>query len=235
MTKIIIANWKRHPETLEQAVELYQQESEMARRYPALTVVICPPTQFITTLAERDNQFLGAQDVFWQLGDNNYGVKFVLVGHSDQRYPSAGVGDSDEVVNQKLKTALASAVKPILLVGEKEQGEDRITVVTAQLTANLAGLTPEEINKVTIAYEPVWAISTHPGAEPDRPENALAAAKIVENITGKTAILYGGSVNQQNITDYLRYSQIAGAVIGGASLDAERWRKILEVVTKLDS
>src|SRR3989338_1480928 len=118
MSKIIVANWKNHPENLEEARELFEFSVSEAAKYPNLKTVICPPEQFLSGLP---------------LKTINYGVKYSLVGHSDRRYPPVGGGDSDEIVNQKLKIALESEVIPILLVGEKEKDENRETVLQKQL------------------------------------------------------------------------------------------------------
>ena len=249
-SKILIANWKAHPETIDLAKDLFTLELEVAQKHPTVQVIICPPTHWLSELsalyADRMTlQFaLGAQDVFWKFGEENYGVKYVLVGHSDRRYPTRatpeaatrreeGEGDTDKVVNQKIKIALESGVTPVLLVGERNKGDNRQAVIEQQLTLGLAGLSAEMLEKVMIAYEPVWAISTNPNAEPDTSENTLQAAKIIENITGKKTILYGGSVNETNITDFLSHSQISGAVIGRASLRPEQWGEMLAKVAKI--
>lgn len=224
MSKIVIANWKAHPNTPAEAQALFEAETGTAAKYPNIKIVICPPAEFIKKLGAN-----GTQDVFWQANGDNFGVKYALVGHSDQRV----AGDTDEIINQKLKIALASGVTPVLLVGEKEKSEIRQAVLKKQLTADLAGLSISQIDKILICYEPVWAISTNLGAESDKPENTLSAAKIIEQIAGKKTILYGGSVNSANVADFLRHHAIAGAVIGQASLDPTEFTEILKIVSEL--
>ncbi|HEY4484589.1 MAG TPA: triose-phosphate isomerase [Candidatus Paceibacterota bacterium] len=239
MNKLIIANWKNHPETLEEAKELFEFEVAEALKYPNIKTVICPPEPFLKSRAEINREFVGAQDVFWESGAENYRVKCSLVGHSDRRYPLVGGGDTDEIINQKVKIALESGVVPVLLVGEKERGDDRQEILEKQLTAGLFDLSTSDVDRIVIAHEPVWAISTNPNAEPDKPENTLKAFKVINDFLFETyglepkAILYGGSVNQNNVADFLKHPEISGAVIGGASLRKEEFANILKIASEL--
>ncbi len=237
MDKIIIANWKNNPATLNEAKELFSFESAEAKKYPNIKVAICPPEKFFKEVADSNPAYLGAQDFFWQLGEV-VPAKYVLIGHSDRRY---GLGETDEVINQKLKAALAAGVTPVLLVGERNKNDDRKTVLEEQLTKSFANLLTSGVRKVLIAYEPVWAISTNPDAEPDIPENTLEAIRIIgqvlnskfEILNSKLVYLYGGSVNKSNVADFLKHSEISGAVIGGASLRKEEFAEILKIVETL--
>ncbi len=190
---------------------------------------------------------LGSQDLFWE-GSGPYtgeisaemltpfNVRYVLVGHSDRRYK---IGETDEIINKKIKAAIKADITPILLVGEQKKGDDRTVVIEKQLAVDLGDLTSEQVSRVLITYEPVWAISTQPNAEPDTPENTLKAIKIIDNfITTNyklqtTNYLYGGSVNQKNVADFLKHPEISGAVIGGASLRKEEFTEILKIVSNL--
>ncbi|OGN19049.1 MAG: hypothetical protein A3F25_02955 [Candidatus Yanofskybacteria bacterium RIFCSPHIGHO2_12_FULL_45_19b] len=263
MEKLIIANWKAHPETLAEGRVLYSAELALAEKYASVKTVICPPVEMVKELSEIDSKHLGSQDVFWQPDEDNYGVRYVLVGHSDRRYPSSGAGDTNEVINAKIRVALASKATPILLVGERNKGDDRELVLSEQLSKSLSSLSPDELGKILICYEPVWAIS-RPAPEiapafgklgqvpvgisdefqqkgnlgsgtfyhSDTPENILIVATIIKQITGAETILYGGSVNSQNVADFLQHSEISGVVVGEASLDATEFENILQVVSK---
>ena len=256
MSKIIVANWKNHPENLEEARKLFDFSVTEAAKYPNLKTVICPPEQFLSGLPLKTINyklktiFVGAQDVFWESGAENYRVKYSLVGHSDRRYPPVGGGDTDEIVNQKLKIALESEVTPILLVGEKEKDENRETVLRKQLSSDLHNFLTSDVRKVIIAYEPVWAISTNLNGHADTPENALQAAGFINDfLTANYGVrpkplakedklqtanfLYGGSVDQDNVADFLKYPEISGAVIGGASLRKEEFATILKIASEL--
>ena len=261
--KIIIANWKNHPSTLIEAQELFRAEVSMAEQYKNVQTVICPPKEFLEQLARdvvgtvfashsvlnswpkclRDKNYvprkslaIGAQDVFWEKSSDDFLVSHVLVGHSDRRYD---LGETDEVVNFKLKTALGAGVVPILFVGEKEKGENREKVLLDQLTKDLIGLLPEQIAKILFCYEPVWAISTNPVAEADSPENALEAIKFIQNFiaekyhTQTIHCLYGGSVNENNVAVFLNNPEINGVVVGGASLHLEKFANVLKIVANI--
>ena len=265
MEKLIIANWKAHPETLAEGRALYGAELALAEKYTNVKTVICPPVDMTKELSEVDSKHLGSQDVFWQPDEDNYGVRYVLVGHSDRRYPrGGGEGDSDEIINAKIRVALASKTIPILLVGERNETENRAEVLNIQLSKGLAGLNDDELAKVLICYEPVWAIS-RPAPEiapafgklgqvpveisdgfqqkgklgsgtfyhPDTSANTLEAKKIIDRILfGNSSILYGGSVNSRNVADFLQHPEISGVVVGGASLNAEEFSKILQLTSE---
>ncbi len=128
---------------------------------------------------------------------------------------------------------------PVLLVGEKNREDDRRQILEKQLSADLEDLDSGQISKVLIAYEPVWAISTTPGAEPDTPKNTLEAIKIISEFLTThyslptTHCLYGGSVTEKNIADFLSHPEISGAVIGGASLRKDEFAEMLTIVSKI--
>lgn len=256
-TKIVIANWKANPATLDEAQEIFGAAITSAKKYEKIKTIICPPFVFLEELAklvyfydnnQPVNTFLGAQDIFWgktgpYTGEipaemlRQFGVSHVLIGHSDRRYT---IGESDEVINKKIKAALGAEITPILLVGEKERTDAREDVLVDQLSRDLEGISPDQITNILIAYEPVWAISTQKDSQPDTPESALEAVKIIKKIIAKNYkietinCLYGGSVNENNVDDYLKYPEMVGAVIGGASLRKDEFGGILKVVSEIE-
>lgn len=254
MTKIIIANWKMSPATLEEAKDLFSFVVSKVSQLNAdnLQVIVCPPFVFIEELykmldaSHPSGLGLGAQDIFWESSGaytgeistemlKNFKISHVLIGHSDRRYV---LGESDETINKKIKAALTSGIKPVLLVGERETDDIREDVLVDQISRDLEGLTANEVSQILFAYEPVWAISTNPGAKADTPENALAAVKFIAQVLARSwkleagSYLYGGSVNQQNINSFLNQPGIIGAVVGGASLRKEEFGKILEIASQ---
>lgn len=254
MSKILIANWKMNPQTLDEAKDLFEATIKAAAVFPNVQTIICPPFVFLEELSkllpatnyQQTATSLGAQDIFWEskgafTGEistemlKNLGVKYVLVGHSDRRYT---IGESDETINKKVKAALAAEITPILLVGERD-GENREEILKKQLSADLAGLSVEEISKVLFTYEPVWAISTNPGAKPDTPENAIDAIKFMNNFLATsyqlpvTNFLYGGSVNEKTVVDFFKHPEIIGGVVGGASLRKEEFANMIKLVSQL--
>ncbi len=243
MSKLIIANWKMNPATVEEAVQL-------ARATDHERLVICPPFVFLEELSRViDKGQLGAQDLFWE-GDTgaftgeispeelkNLDVTHVIIGHSERR---KNLGETNEMVAKKIATAIEAGLIPILCVGEtleqKEAGQ-REEVIEDEVVSALADI--ESDQTIYIAYEPIWAISTNPDAEPDKPENTLEVIdfikKIVQEVNPSIVLrlkfLYGGSVNSKNASEFLQHNLIEGALIGGASLQAEELNKILNEVS----
>lgn len=219
-----------NPQTLDEAKELFDFSVAESEKYPDIKTIICPPFVFLSVLRAT-----GAQDIFYEergafTGEissqmlKNLGVNYVLVGHSDRRYI---LNESDEVINKKIKACIRIGITPVLLVGERE-GENREEVLTSQLDSDLAGLSKNEIESILFVYEPVWAISTNPGAKPDTPENALSAIKFIMANLKIESCFYGGSVNEKNIADFLKYPEIIGAVVGGASLHKQEFANMLK-------
>ena len=232
--KIIVANWKMNPLTLIEAEDLYRNSGE---------AIICPPFVYLETLSRIGSSMLGAQDCHWEdegafTGEvspkmlKNLGVKYVIIGHSERRM----LGETDEVVNKKLKAALRNELMPIVCLGERVRDENFKEFLKDQVEKTFAGLSTDEIGKCLIAYEPVWTISTTLGARPDTPENALESISIIKNILNSkfqilnSVFLYGGSVTSKNVRDFISRPEIAGALIGGASVDQEEFKKIMEIV-----
>ena len=217
MSKIIIANWKSHPSTISEAQELFKAEIEVAEKYPNVQTIIFPPEKFLE-----------------QLTGSALRTDYVLVGHSNQRE----AGETDELINEKIKKALEREIIPILFIGEKE-GEVREDVLKMQLEKDLSSLSADQVSKILFTYEPVWAISTNPGGHSDTPEKTLGAINFIKDFLTfnfkllTLNFLYGGSVNEKNVGNFLKYPEISGAVVGQASLDPKQFSKILEVVSQL--
>lgn len=244
--KTIIANWKMSPDSLEEARDLLAVELAAARGCQNVKTIFCPPFVYIEELAkEIPLGSLGAQDISWAesgafTGEisasmvKNLGVTYVLIGHSDRRYL---LGETDGMINKKIKTALEAGITPVLLVGEKNKGDDRLSVLNSQLSADFDGLGKAELEKIIIAYEPVWAISTHEGAKPDVPADTLSAVRIIKKFladrSAEATVIYGGSVNESNVALFLAHPEIGGAVIGGASLRGGEFSNILKIVSAL--
>ena len=162
------------------------------------------------------------------------GATHVILGHSERRHI---LGETDAVVNAKMKTALANGLSPILCVGEtieeREAGETE-AVVGRQTREGLAGLTRDQMTAVTIAYEPVWAIGTGKTATPDMANDVHVFIRgiVAESFDRQTAedmrIQYGGSVKPGNVDELMNMSDIDGALVGGASLDAASFARIVK-------
>jgi len=244
--KIIIANWKMNPSSQEEALRLVK--NLLAQRLPKnVEVVIAPPFVYLDLVKKNCGKEikLAAQNISWaergaytgetsSLMVKNLGCDYVIIGHSERRYK---MGETDEMINLKLKEAFKVGLVPILAVGEKESNDDIIKVLTQQVKSALEGISVSQIGRLIIAYEPVWAISTSGTGIIDTPDHALSSAllirKIIGNIYGSewTAdlpVLYGGSVTSENAYDFIAQSGISGALVGGASLELQDFIKIIK-------
>ena len=245
--KLLIANWKANPVTLSDAQALFRAEVQAARKHPNVQTVICPPFIFLEELAGEGGN-LGAQDTFWAesgafTGEIStvmlkaIGITHVLVGHSERR----ALGETDEMVNKKLKALLKEGMTPILLIGEPEQGSARSDYLIDQLTRGLEGISAEDAQKILFCYEPVWAISTSRVAQPAQPRDVREAIQEMKMILDRRytlhdaryTFLYGGSVDEKNIADFLSIEDIQGGVVGGASLRPEEFAKMIEIAAAL--
>jgi len=238
--KLIIANWKAYITDSKKAIDLAGAVSKVKIK-KGNEVVVCPPFVYLPVLSSVR---LGVQDIFWEengayTGEittamlGKLGVKYAIVGHSERRNR---LGETDEMINKKLKHVLASGLTAILCVGERER-EDRKSVpviVAEQARADLAGVPQQLIKKLVIAYEPIWAIGT---GIADTPDDALSAAlyirKTVADIYGakiasSLRVLYGGSVNSQNAPSFINQDGLEGLLIGKASTDKKDFLEILK-------
>ncbi|MFE6616606.1 triose-phosphate isomerase [Amycolatopsis sp. NPDC057786] len=246
---LIAGNWKMNQNHLE-AIALVQKIAFALpeKYYAKVDVAVLPPftdIRSVQTLTDGDKLSLtyGAQDLSPHdsgayTGDVSgpmlakLGCSFVTVGHSERREYH---GETDELVNKKVKAALKHGIKPILCVGEKlevrEAGE-HIAHTTAQLVEGLKGLKAEQVKDVVVAYEPVWAIGTGKVATPQDAEEVCGAirATLAEKYGVETAslvrVLYGGSAKANNISDLVACENIDGALVGGASLDGDEFTKL---------
>lgn len=232
MKKLIIANWKLNPTTLKDAQKLAASIPTTAKN----TVVLCPPTIY---LSQIDYPRLGAQDCFWedkgphtgqvspaQLKD--LGVKYCIVGHSEKRE----VGDTDEMVNAKVKACLVQKITPVLCVGfgtTVEQDDLEVAdVLKHQLDINLKGV---DASKVVVAYEPVWAISkgnpyVTKAADADHAEKM---AIFIKNKYKAGKVIYGASTNVNNAKSFLQQRNIDGILTGGVSLIVKDFNQIINM------
>ncbi len=239
MDKIIVANWKANPNTTKQAVAL-------AKALDKRGVVVAPPYPFLEQVGRvLKKATLGAQDVFWADSGPYTGevslkqlkslkVKYVILGHSERR---KYLGETDELINKKVKAALKMGFKVILCVGEwkRKSLSSAKSFVKNQLRRDLRGtnkLGSYPANKLIIAYEPVWAISTG-RAGADKPEDAVEMAKFIKQLLVvshklSVKVLYGGSVNAKNAYSFLKHKEIEGALVGGASLKPKEFRKVIK-------
>lgn len=247
MKKIVIANWKMNPETEAEAVKLAKAEDFKG-------VVITPPFVFLENIGEiLKKAELGAQDVF--IGSKNkkaytgevspemlksLGVKYVIVGHSERR---KNFKETDGIINKKVLAALKVGLKVILCVGEgkaqRAKGKEAAKrFVASQLKKDLRFPTNYKLftTHLIVAYEPVWAISSNRNSKSDTPQDALEIIKFIKSILNSqfkihnSKVLYGGSVSTKTIGGFLKYKEIDGFLVGGASLKVGEFRRIIKAV-----
>lgn len=242
---LIAGNWKMNGlrrEARDLAAGIRQQLDGI--RDPE--VVCCPPftaLEVVRQVLEGSSIRLGAQDVFWKpkgafTGEISAsmlvdaGCSHVIVGHSERRE----LGETDRMVHDKARAALEAGLTPIVCVGERLEERERgetFQVVERHVTGALSGLPGEWIPRLVLAYEPVWAIGTGKTATPAQAQEVHAFIRgLVSRLSGRPAaealrILYGGSVKPENIRDLMACPDVDGALVGGASLEAESFTKIV--------
>jgi triosephosphate isomerase len=248
-TPIVAGNWKCNMR-LQSAFELANSLRERIDDVQGVEKIICPPFIYLPTVEAAitmSSIALGAQDTYWEddvaaTGEVGPGqleelVDYVIIGHSERRQ---NFGETDDMVNRKVKAALAANIKPIMCVGElleeREAGQME-DVLLRQTRAGLADLAiPDDF---VIAYEPVWAIGTGRAATADDAEQAIALIRReVSSICGAATadairILYGGSVTPDNIGQLMEREEVDGALVGGASLKADVFSAIIEETARV--
>jgi triosephosphate isomerase len=245
--KIIAANWKMNM-TVAETVSYLENFRSHVDEVNGVEIVIAPPFTAIAKLSEllggSQKISLGAQNMHFEMSGAFTGeispamlrelfVRFVILGHSERRQL---FGETDAIVNKKLVLALASGLKPIVCVGEtleeRDAGREK-EVLETQLRGSLAGVTPEQMQTVVVAYEPVWAIGTGRTASPEQAQEAHAHVReVLKELVGETAakvrIQYGGSVKPNNAASHLGQPDIDGALVGGASLEPLGFAEIIK-------
>ncbi len=257
--KIIVANWKMNPASLKEADMLLKriwlgQDKKLSN----LNLIIAPPFIYLEPLLLKAKSLrlkvkFGAQDCFWEnqgaytgeispLMLKNLGAEYVIIGHSERRNYTR---ESDEMISKKIKSIFENKLTPVLCVGEtleqRAKGAHK-NIVQEQLRRDLACLTQNSKLKTQnfiVAYEPIWAIGTGNYCQP---EEALEMIKFIKEIIGlnlsrpsgkeNIKVLYGGSVDSKNIANYLKYPEIDGALVGGASLKINEFKKIIDEISE---
>jgi len=243
---IIAGNWKMN-KTSAEARELASKLISLVSGVKDRDIVLAPPFTSIPAVAETikgTNMALSAQDLFWEekgafTGEISaemlldLGCKYVIIGHSERRQ---FFGETDETVNKKVRQALNKGLLPIVCVGEllseREAGKAN-EVIERQVVGALQGVAAAEMQKIVIAYEPVWAIGTGKTATPDQANDIHAfirqKIKMMYNtdVAGALRIQYGGSVTPDNVSTLMAKPDIDGALVGGASLKPESFAALV--------
>jgi triosephosphate isomerase len=252
MRKVIIAgNWKLNKTSREAqalAVELKREVVDIQ----GVDIVICPTFTALDAVSEAimdTNIDLGAQNIYWQdsgafTGEisapmlKDLGVKYVIIGHSERRQ---FFGETNETVNKRIRAALTHGLTPIVCVGEnlaERESNKTFDVIKDHCEGSLAGLKAEEMQKIVLAYEPVWAIGTGKTATPEQAQEVhgfirqLLEKLFNVEVANAVRIQYGGSVTPENIASLISKPDIDGALVGGASLKAPSFAAIVKSAKK---
>jgi len=251
--RFIAGNWKMFT-TPADAAALVKALKVKVVNIHKVEMAVCPPFTNLVTAAELLKGTaikLGAQNLYWEdegafTGEISAkmllgaGCEYVIIGHSERRQY---FGETDDTVNRRLKCALAAGLLPIVCAGEtlaQRQAGTTERVVEAQVRGALAAIAAANFAKVVIAYEPVWAIGTGLNATPEQAQEVHAfIRRLLENLYNRelaTAcrIQYGGSVKPNNAAELLRQPDVDGALVGGASLQAESFAAIIKAAEDLD-
>ena len=234
-----------------ESVELVSQLKDIFSDSKDIDIVVAPPFTALGAVApvlKGSPVGLAAQHVFWEesgafTGEistamlKDVGCRYVIIGHSERRQYFS---ETDETVNKRLNAALKASLIPIVCIGEtlaEREAEKTLMVIEQQLKGGLKGLSVEEMATVVIAYEPVWAIGTGKTATPDQAQEVhhfirdLIFRMFGKEIAESTRILYGGSVKPDNVDQLMAQLDIDGALVGGASLQADAFARIVRFKT----
>ncbi|MEN2768496.1 triose-phosphate isomerase [Ornithinibacillus xuwenensis] len=249
--KVIAGNWKMN----KTIAEANQFVDDVVNSIPAddrVEAIVCAPFPFLVSLVEKTkgtNLKVSAQNMHFEengafTGEvspvmlKDLGVTHVVLGHSERREYFA---ETDETVNKKTHAAFAHGLTPIVCVGEtleQREANETMSLVETQVKKALEGLSNEQVTKTIIAYEPVWAIGTGKTASSEDANEVCAhIRKVVKSVTDEATseavvIQYGGSVKPANVDELLAQSDIDGALVGGASLEADSFLQLVEAGAK---
>lgn len=246
---LLAGNWKMNT-SLNEAIELVKAMKQELDEIPGVEKVLCPPfisLAPINELIKGTSIKLGAQNMYFEDKGAYTGeisplmlvglCQFVIIGHSERR---SYFGETDEVVNKKVKKALAYGINPILCIGESladNEAHRTEQVLARQLRAGLSEVSPAV--QLVIAYEPVWAIGTGKAATGEQANTTIAFVRnLLSDMWGRDfaqqiRILYGGSVTSSNIADFVSEPEIDGALVGGASLKPDEFLSIVKQTARL--
>lgn len=251
--KLIIGNWKMNL-TIHESSMLAHRLEKLVRARHDVEVVLAPSFLALQSIALQINhrQFkLAAQNLYWRDSGAYTGevsasqlhglVQYAIIGHSERRHIFS---ENEKEIRLKVQAAIRNHIRPVLCVGEtaieKADGETR-EVVNEQLTSGLANITSEEVDRVVIAYEPVWAIGTGSFAPTKDVEAVIKMIRgqlshlFGEESSNRAVILYGGSVSPENATDYLATPGVDGLLIGGMSFNVHAFSDVIKAAHRSSS
>lgn len=250
--KLIVGNWKMNPVTLDEAKKIARKIKRASDSFVSVETVICPPFPFIISCTSKsENKFfhMGAQSVSVEVDRGPFtgevsatmlkeiGVKYVIIGHSEQR----ARGESDVIVSKKVKAVLDAGLSPIICVGEASRDEagSYLETLKSQIKQSLADIPAKFASDIVLAYEPIWAIGAQEAMKnEDIYESSLFVKKVFSDMFGpeagvKVQVLYGGSVNYRNAPDIIAIGKVDGLLVGRESVNAPGFVELLKAVDLL--
>ena len=256
MKTYIVGNWKLNFTVGEASIYLHKLSRKLPN-YRDVDVIVAPSLVALQPLSlqiDRHKMKLAAQNGFYRdygafTGETSFSqlrglVDYAIIGHSERRYI---LREDDKMVAKKVAAAIRNKIKPILCIGETESerafGETR-DVIRDQLIGGLSEVADDDLDKVVIAYEPVWAISSTKQAKMASPDEVAEVVKMIrqalsdtygEKLAEKVPVLFGGSVNSSNAGGYLTVPGVNGLLIGGASLILDEFLDIIEVAKRINA
>jgi triosephosphate isomerase (TIM) len=257
MKKIIIANWKMNPATEKEALQLAMRVQQGTSGISDTKIVICPPFPYLFSLKVKGGQSsvsLGGQDCFYEMRGSytgavsplmlkDMGCEYVILGHSERKQY---FGETNEIINKKLRAAIKAGLKVILCIGEDSRDSfdskgkwmrELDPKVKEQLVLALRDVKKSQIKNIMVAYEPIWAIGT---GSPATTDDVLSVKIFVKKILSElydrkvadaTKVLYGGSTNKKNAISFVGDEGVDGLLVGGSSLDGEEFIAMVRAIS----
>jgi len=251
MKYIFGANWKCYINK-EREVKKFLSLIGRIKKLKRTKIIVFPPSPYFYLFKNQENISLGAQNIFFENGGaftgeispvmlRDFKVSYVIIGHSERRIM---FGETDELVNIKVKSALKEKLSPVICIGESYQDKKEsrtFKVLEKEIVNALRGISKGSIrrNEILVAYEPIWAIGGHKSCKIRDIETAsIFIKKLLFKLYGKESerikILYGGSVNSENVSDILRDGRVDGVLVGSASANKKEFQKIVESIEGID-
>lgn len=245
--KLVVANWKMNPQSIEEALKLAKAVKKSSQGLKNVNVVLCPPFVYLSSLTplSGNSLFLGAQDANYEekgsfTGEvsfselSQFKVSYVIIGHSERRK----MGESDELINKKVRAVVGGGMSAIVCVGEKERDNngDFYNLIKQQIISAIKDVPKKLLDKIIIAYEPIWAVGAKISITPnDLFEVSIFIKKVLKDLCGVSGdnikILYGGDVDRVNADSLVRDGNVSGLLVGRESL---RSKDFIEIIKSVD-
>ena len=246
MKKLIVGNWKMNPQSLDEAKDLAGKVKRAMAKVRKTQVVLCPPFVYLSPLSSKvgGSLFLGAQDAnHLALGSYTgevsysqlyqFGVRFVIVGHSERRK----MGETDEIINKKVKSVVSGGMTAIVCVGEsvRDHNGEYFGLIKNQILSALKDVSKKSADRIIIAYEPIWAVGAKESMSPrDLHEMSIFIRKVLKDLYGvlgeDVRVLYGGDADRVNSDSLVRDGNVSGLLIGRESLRAGDFIEIIKLI-----